>query len=318
MGVQAGGSAFWARARRYRGHALLGAIVLLLMASAGVTMSARSQKAARDQFERRGRYIARNLAYNARYPVVRGDRKGLAALVEGVRTSAGDVVGVTIVDPRDRVLAHLADPEFPGDLEVREFRAPVASPGGWRGPDVIGEVRVGLPRRKRSARAERQARVDYIAHNLASYMVAGLESNMRTRDAYTRGMVTRSEIESRLTGVMESAQDVAGIVVRGRSGQVLLEKGDSWVVDPSGLSFTNSFQTVVPVRAAVANGAQMPATGDRDAKWEVIGEVEVAVHEARDVGLLSGLRSWIEDMAALLQGTARRLLSHRLPSSMEA
>jgi methyl-accepting chemotaxis protein len=106
----------------------------------------------RDQIVKRGRYVAGNLAFNARYGVLTEDKPLLAELLEGAVAAGGDgggsdVVGATIRDGKGGVLAQAGagirdlPGALPSALEEREavttagepvilFRAPVTSPGG--------------------------------------------------------------------------------------------------------------------------------------------------------------------------------------------
>jgi hypothetical protein len=99
----------------------------------------------RQQIVKRGRYIASNLAFNAKYGVLTEDRPLLRQFLEGA-TSAGaapggsDVVGAMIRDAKGEVLAEVgkgirklpAGP--PEDLEEIEATTPTASRCCCSGP----------------------------------------------------------------------------------------------------------------------------------------------------------------------------------------
>ena len=128
--------------------------------------------AIRDQLEKRGRYIASNLAFNARYGVLTEDRPALVNLLRGA-TGAGsesetsDVVGAMIRNAEGEVLAQVGQeirnlPTGPAaeltaiETQTRSgeavllFRAPVTT-GGER-------VRAVRGARGRGARGSAQGR----------------------------------------------------------------------------------------------------------------------------------------------------------------
>jgi methyl-accepting chemotaxis protein len=116
----------------------------------------------RDQIGKRGRYIASNLAFNAKYGVLTEDRPLLTQFLEGAVSAGGegkssDVVGAVIRDAKGGPLAQTGKairglpPEPPTGLEERDavttdgesvilFRAPVtsASGAGAMGEDLGG------------------------------------------------------------------------------------------------------------------------------------------------------------------------------------
>src|SRR5262245_5865180 len=61
----------------------------------------------RDQLNKRGRYIAGNLAYNSKYGVLTEDKPLLTQLLEGAISAGGasDVAGAMIRDSKGQVLA---------------------------------------------------------------------------------------------------------------------------------------------------------------------------------------------------------------------
>ncbi len=109
-------------------------------------------RAIREQIVKRGRYVASNLAFNAKYGVLTEDKALLAQFLEGAVGAGGeaersDVVGAMIRDARGAVLAQTGKAlrdlpgALPSDLEEREavttdgesvllFRAPVTSSSG--------------------------------------------------------------------------------------------------------------------------------------------------------------------------------------------
>ena len=138
--------------------------VLLLVAGVAIALSVVSiiydivggGAAITEQLEKRGRYIASNLAFNAKYGVLTEDRPLLVQLLEGATGAAGgeegsDVVGAMIRDASGGILAQVgrqirnlhAEPatELQGGLEavmkdgeaVLLFRAPVTTGGGGSG-----------------------------------------------------------------------------------------------------------------------------------------------------------------------------------------
>jgi methyl-accepting chemotaxis protein len=105
----------------------------------------------RDQIVKRGRYIASNLAFNAKYGVLTEDRPLLLQFLQGATSGGGeggsDVVGAMIRDAKGETLAEVGKairklpPGPPADLEelatttadgepVLLFRAPVTTGGG--------------------------------------------------------------------------------------------------------------------------------------------------------------------------------------------
>jgi len=106
----------------------------------------------RDEIVKRGRYVASNLAFNAKYGVLTEDKPLLTQFLEGASSPGGagessDVVGALIRDGKGAVLAQTGKAlrdlpgALPSALEEREavttdgepvilFRAPVTSAGG--------------------------------------------------------------------------------------------------------------------------------------------------------------------------------------------
>jgi methyl-accepting chemotaxis protein len=121
--------------------------------------------AIRDQIVKRGRYVASNLAFNAKYGVLTEDRPLLTTFLEGATAAGGegersDVVGAMIRDGKGAVLAQAGKSvrdlpgALPAALEEREavttdgervllFRAPVTSSSGGSG---LGEELGAAPR----------------------------------------------------------------------------------------------------------------------------------------------------------------------------
>jgi methyl-accepting chemotaxis protein len=145
---------------------MLGLLAGIALVVGGVSVSwdlVAGQGLLRQQIVKRGRYIASNLAFNAKYGVLTEDRPLLLQFLEGA-TSAGaapggsDVVGAMIRDAKGEVLAQVgkgirklpAGP--PADLEEIEatttdggpvllFRAPVTTgEGGAASEDLGGGV----------------------------------------------------------------------------------------------------------------------------------------------------------------------------------
>jgi methyl-accepting chemotaxis protein len=122
-------------------------------------------RAIREQIVKRGRYVASNLAFNAKYGVLTEDKALLAQFLEGAVAAGGDaersdVVGAMIRDARGAVLAQTGKAirdlpgALPSDLEEREavtteaervllFRAPVTSSSGG---SSLGEELGAAPR----------------------------------------------------------------------------------------------------------------------------------------------------------------------------
>ena len=140
---------------------LLGLVALIALAVGGVSVLYDLRAGGtllRDQIVKRGRYVASNLAFNAKYGVLTEDKPLLTQFLEGAVGAGGegqrsDVVGALIRDGRGAILAHAgkAIRDLPGAppsaLEEREavttdgelvllFRAPVTSSSGGT---AIGE-----------------------------------------------------------------------------------------------------------------------------------------------------------------------------------
>jgi methyl-accepting chemotaxis protein len=112
--------------------------------------------AIRGQIVKRGRYVASNLAFNAKYGVLTEDKPLLTQFLEGAVATVGtgersDVVGALIRDGKGAILAQAGKAlrdlpgALPAALEEREafttdgepvilFRAPVTGSGGGSGP----------------------------------------------------------------------------------------------------------------------------------------------------------------------------------------
>ena len=119
----------------------------------------------RDQIVKRGRYVASNLAFNAKYGVLTEDKPLLTQFLEGAVAAGGegersDVVGAMIRDAKGAILAQTgkAIRDLPGAppaaVEEREavttegepvllFRAPVTSSSGG---SAMGEELGAAPR----------------------------------------------------------------------------------------------------------------------------------------------------------------------------
>src|SRR5512143_1105198 len=134
---------------------LLGLLAFIALAVGGVSVFydlVAGQAVIRDQIVKRGRYVASNLAFNAKYGVLTEDKPLLTQFLEGASEAGGageasDVVGALIRDGKGAVLAQKGKAlrdlpgALPGALEEREavtsdgesvilFRAPVTSSGG--------------------------------------------------------------------------------------------------------------------------------------------------------------------------------------------
>jgi len=146
---------------------LLGLIALIALAVGGVAVAydlVTGEAAIRDQIVKRGRYIASNLAFNAKYGVLTEDRPLLTQFLEGAAAAGSDgehsdVVGALIRDAKGAVLAQTGKAlrdlpgALPAALEEREgfttdgepvilFRAPVTSTSGG---SAMGEELGGAP-----------------------------------------------------------------------------------------------------------------------------------------------------------------------------
>jgi hypothetical protein len=244
------------RMRRPHRMVLLGAMAILLIGSWGVVMLAASREAAHEEFERRGQYLARNLAFNSDYGVLIEEPTQLNALVRGIVSSSPDVVGVAI-EARGRTLAGM------GELEARDgvtvFRASVMErqiPRSRVRPQsglpaearVVGEVRLALRERPRSAREERRVRGQAIADTLA-FMAQ-----------YAVLIEDTSHLREMVAGVIESGPDVAGVVIR-KGEDVLASHG---IIEAGGRVFA----------------FRAPVQGHGRPDDRAIGEVEVALREA--------------------------------------
>ncbi len=140
-----------------------------------------SRRLLRDQLEKRGRYIAANLAYNSKYGVLTEDKPLLAQLLEGAMFSVAgqdsDVIGAMIRDARGTVLAQQgigvknlpAAPaatleEFDRTAEngdrVILFRAPVMTSGSSGGDAMAAEL--GLSADSGSSSEEQKGGVEIV------------------------------------------------------------------------------------------------------------------------------------------------------------
>ena len=128
--------------------------IALLVGGAAVTYDLLASRGLlRDQVVRRGRYIATNLAYNAKYGVLTEDKPLLMQFLDGAVSASGsghagsDVVGAVIRDAKGAVLAQTGKTlralpaALPTEVEERDssttdgepvllFRAPVTSATG--------------------------------------------------------------------------------------------------------------------------------------------------------------------------------------------
>jgi methyl-accepting chemotaxis protein len=111
-----GGGFRRSRFRSLRAKLLLlvgGVLLLVSVVSAGFELWS-SGKLLREQINKRGRYIANNLAYNSKYGVLTEDKPLLTQLLEGALSAGGekersersDVVGAMIRDGKGNILAH--------------------------------------------------------------------------------------------------------------------------------------------------------------------------------------------------------------------
>ena len=260
------------RMRRPHRLVLLGAMAILLVGSWGAVLLAASREAAHEEFARRGRYLARNLAFNSDYGVLIEDPTQLDDLVRGIVSSSPDVVGVAIEAARGVTLART------GELEAREgvalFRAPVTersiaryaprnglglAPGALPAETRVGEVRLALRERPRSAREERRVHGQAIADTLA--FMAG----------YGVLIEDTTELRQMVAGVIECEPEVAGVVIRRAKGQVLARSGEAWRSDDSRHGLTENGMRILRFSAPVSARAKGGAAA--------VGEVEVALRE---------------------------------------
>jgi len=134
---------------------LLALLAFIALAVGGVSVVydlVAGESVIRDQIVKRGRYVASNLAFNAKYGVLTEDKPLLTQFLEGASSSGGagersDVVGALIRDAKGAILAQSGKAirdlpgALPSALEEREavttdgepvilFRAPVTSSGG--------------------------------------------------------------------------------------------------------------------------------------------------------------------------------------------
>jgi methyl-accepting chemotaxis protein len=91
---------------------LVAGVALLVGTTSAVFDWYNSDALLRDQMNKRGRYIAGNLAYNSKYGVLTEDKPLLTQLLEGAISAGGasDVTGAMIRDARGQVLAQKGDP----------------------------------------------------------------------------------------------------------------------------------------------------------------------------------------------------------------
>jgi methyl-accepting chemotaxis protein len=135
--------------------ALLAAVALVVGGASVIYDLFRSDAVVRDQVVKRGRYIASNLAFNAKYGVLTEDKPLLSQFLEGAVAAGGDektsdVVGAMIRDAKGGILAQTGKAirglpaELPTALEEQQarttdgetvllFRAPVTSSAGGTG-----------------------------------------------------------------------------------------------------------------------------------------------------------------------------------------
>lgn len=240
------------RLRRAHRLALMMAVAIFVFGSAGAVLLASARQAAREQFERRGRCLADNLAFNSTFGVLIEDQTELDKLLQGVRESTPGVVGIAILGAKGRPLAVAGD-TGPVAEGVTLFRAPVidALRDGYKGrgaSDVSeprGEVFLALRQEGRSAREEMRLRGEAITRGLAFNVSFGVLIEDRT------------ELNRLLDGVAESAPDVAGIVVRGAQGRVLASRGESWTMKGT-RAIAGDGTRVVLFRAPVIDGKRPP------------------------------------------------------------
>ena len=96
----------------------------------------------RDQIVKRGRYVASNLAFNAKYGVLTEDKPLLTQFLEGAVAAGGegeasDVVGAMIRDAKGEILSQTgkAIRDLPGDAGGRRSRS--ATPSTIDGEPVL-------------------------------------------------------------------------------------------------------------------------------------------------------------------------------------
>jgi methyl-accepting chemotaxis protein len=167
---------------------MMGGVALLV--GAGTTWFAvwSGSQLLREQVQRRGRYIASNLAYNSSYGVLTEDKAYLSQLLDGAQTAgadrqgageaASDVVGVAIRDVKGNVLSQkgaalkAVAKALPRDLEESDsvtesgeavllFRAPVkttTASGGGGG--MAAELGLAAPAPQAQASEEIRGSVD--------------------------------------------------------------------------------------------------------------------------------------------------------------
>ena len=133
-----------------------------------------SQDLLRSELAKRGRYIAANLAYNAKYGVLTEDKPLLTQFLDGALASGSgegsDVIAAVIRDAKGQILVQkgpvLQDlPSLPaaeleerdavtvGGDQVRLFRAPVTGSGG--GGEMAAEVGLASPTQAKAAEVQK-------------------------------------------------------------------------------------------------------------------------------------------------------------------
>ncbi len=146
------------RSIRTKALLLVAGIAIVVGVVSGVLDAVASRAALTDQLAKRGRYIASNLAFNAKYGVLTQDRPQLLQFLEGATAAGGegkvsDVVGAMIRKADGEVLAQTGQeirdlPAEPaaelqeieavttGGVAVLLFRAPVTTGGGGFSEDM--------------------------------------------------------------------------------------------------------------------------------------------------------------------------------------
>ncbi len=192
----------------------------------------------REQLVKRGRYIAQNLAYNAKYGVLTEDKTVLNQLLTGAlsagtmdSTQTADVVGAMIRDAKGSILAHRGiavkglpataatvateiDAESDGADPIILFRAPVTSEAG---DDMAAELGVATAG-KASPAGEQKGGVEVAISK--SFMAAQqreiiLQTSLLTLLLFTAGAAIGWLLTGRWIAPVRKMVDISAAVRRG-------------------------------------------------------------------------------------------------------
>lgn len=202
--------------------------IVIACASLAATAAAdgTAENQAREQLERRGRYLAWSIAHDSQYGVFLGDATPLHAIVRQA-ASEDDVVAVVVRDSRGTILASHGAVALPKETPAGITVAVAEAAGGERlllvGSPVpitaaedgapLGDVHVALSLRHMDAREQLDRLGRFIAADLAR------------ESAYALSLEDQPRLASLAQAVPTGGDRIDAVVIRNGRGRVVASAG---------------------------------------------------------------------------------------------